>query len=254
MKKVNINISLEPDDIIDIYVDYQEETKYEGKAVLLERVKRGDSFYLFEEKLALDEKKTYTEEELLKISKLKKLNYLFKGRGDIPPEKTLSQLYDKLIKNRKDKLDDFKRMEAILSKYRNKHSASVYKIGTLLKEYDDNYIIRFIQQDRSLWRPSIFSYERWKVRFIKDNYNWDVDFTTNRNIRILKCINPSEGVRRSELTEHTTYDSIPSIRYSRIRHKKNWWIKQNNKSKENEESLSEDDLDELIINKLKNIK
>jgi len=252
MKEVNINIELNKGDVVDIYLDYQDETQYEGKAILLEKVKNGDSFYLFEEKLALDEKKTYTEKELLKSAKLKKLSVLFKGSKGNPPEKVLKQLYAKLVKTRKDSLEDFKNMKKILSDYKSKHANSVYRIGTLFKEYTDDYIIRYIQQDRSVWRPSIFSYERWKVKFIEDNYGWEIDFTTNRNIRILKCVNPSEGVRRSELTQHTTYDSIPSIQYSRILRKKKWWIKKDKEAEEKE--MSENDIDELIINKLKNIK
>ena len=247
--QTRINTQLSPNDIIDIYTDYKEEIGCEGKAILVKKVRDGDSFYLNEEKLIIKDQKTYSEEDERAILKFKRLIRFFKGNKKIPPDKELRMLYKELKKQRKDKVDDFHRMEKILNNCRLKYQNSVHKIKTVFSEYDNYYIIKFIQQDRELWRPSIFSYERWLVKFIKDGNGWDVNFTTNRNIRILKCVNPSEGVRRSELVQHTTYDSIPSIQHGRIKNKRSWWKKKNN---EDAESVSENEMDDLIIKKLSN--
>lgn len=245
-RKTKLNTQLKPNDVIEIYTDYKEEVTYEGKAILIEKIKDGDSFYLDKEQLIMTDQKVYSEEDKKDILRYRRLKTFFRGTKKIPPDKELVSLYKDLVKQRKDKVDDFQKMENIIDGYREKYKNSVYKIKTVLVEYDNYYIIRFIQQLRENWRPSIFSYERWKVKFIEDDAGWDVDFVTNRNIRVLKCVNPSEGVRRSELVQFTTYDSIPSIQYGRIRNKKKWWAKQNNE----DESISEEEIDDLIIKKL----
>ena len=248
-KEVKINIRLKKNSIINIYTNYQEEIKYEGKAILLEKVSDGDSFYLHNEKVEPKDKKEYNEKDNIIINKYNRIIIFFKGVTSKKPTRYCRRLYNELIKQRKDNVDDFLRMKKVLKKYRKKHNDSIQKIGTLLREFDDYYIIRFVQQDRQKWQHSIFSYEKWKVKFIEDQTGWKVDWTTTRKIRILKCVNPTESMRRSELVEHTTYDGMSSRQYDRILD-----IKKYNKKKQKEKNestfINDNEMEDLISIKL----
>tara|TARA_R110000851_G_scaffold309588_1_gene469087 strand:+ start:4560 stop:5351 length:792 start_codon:yes stop_codon:yes gene_type:complete len=248
-KEVKINIRLKKNSIINIYTNYQEEIKYEGKAILLEKVSDGDSFYLHNEKVEPKDKKEYNEKDNIIINKYNRIIIFFKGVTSKKPTRYCRRLYNELIKQRKDNVDDFLRMKKVLKKYRKKHNDSIQKIGTLLREFDDYYIIRFIQQDRQKWQHSIFSYEKWKIKFIEDQTGWKVDWTTTRKIRILKCVNPTESMRRSELVEHTTYDGMSSRQYDRILD-----IKKYNKKKQKEKNestfINDNEMEDLILIKL----
>jgi len=248
-KEVKINIKLKKNFIIDIYTDYQEELKYEGKAILLEKTGDGDSFYLYDEKVEPKDKKEYDEKDKIKINKYNRIVIFFKGVISKKPTKYCRRLYNELIKHRKDNVDDFLKMKKILKKYRKKHDNSIQKIGTLLREFNDYYIIRYIQQDRQKWQNSIFSYEKWKVQFIENHLGWEINWTTMRKIRILKCVNPTESMRRSELVEHTTYDGMSSQQYDRILDIKKYKKK---KLKEKNEStfINDNEMDDLILIKL----
>jgi len=248
-RKVKINTTLSKGDIVDIYTNYQEEKRYEGKAVLIKKLRDGDSYYLRYEKLEPEDEKEYDESAKRRIIKYNRLISFFKGTSTKKPSIYCRRLYRDLIKLRKDEVDEFEKMEKVLTKYRKKHKDSIKRIGTLLKEYNNYYIIRFVQQDRKIWRPSIFSYERWNIRFMKDKDGWEVDWSTSRNIRLLKCLNPTESMRRSQLVEFTTYDGMSSRRYDRIIHKRKYREK-----KEKNESIFIDDneMDDLILIKLNN--
>lgn len=247
-KRIKINTSLQKGDQVDIYTDYKEEKRFEGKAILLEKLRDGDSYYLRYEKIEPEDKKEYDHRAKRRIIKYNRLINFFKGTKTKKPSIYCRRLYRDLIKLRKDELDDYEKMEKVLSKYRKKHEGSIKRIGSVLKEYDDYYLIRFIQQDRNTWRPSIFSYERWKIRFITDSQGWEQDWITARNIRILKCLNPTESMRRSQLVEFTTYDSMSSRKYDRIVHKRKYRL---NQEKQNESVFIDDnEMDELILNRL----
>lgn len=250
-KEVKINIELKKNSIIDIYTNYQEEIKYEGKAILLEKISNGDSFYLYNERVEPEDKKEYTEKDNILINKYNRIIIFFKGVASKKPTKYCRRLYNELVKQRKDNIDDFLRMKKVLKKYRKKHSSSIQKIGTLLREFDDYYIIRFVQQDRQKWQNSIFSYEKWKVRFIEDYTGWEVNWTTIRKIRILKCVNPTESMRRSELVEHTTYDGMSSRQYDRILDIKKYNKKKEKEREKNESAfINDNEMEDLILTKL----
>lgn len=215
-KQKLINLTLNEGDIVDIYTDYQEEIGYEGKARLIKKIRPGDSYYLKEEKIKPVDKKEYTKRELAEIHKYKRLTTLFKGNNGMV-NVHCRRLLKKLMAERKDQLDDYERMQVVLNEYREQFQDSIHKVGCILREYDDYYIYRYVHQDRKIWQPSIFSYERWLVEFITDSSGWEVSWKTERNIRILKCVNPSESLRKCELLEHTTYDNgIPSKDRERI--------------------------------------
>jgi hypothetical protein len=229
---------------LPIYTDYKDHNGYEGVAILIKKIRNGDSFYLSDEEVKLPEKKTYTRKEKEKLNKYKRIKYFFYGKNT-PPDKELVKLRKELTKERKDKLDDYPRMEAVIEKYRKKYKNSVYKIKSLFNEFSNDYIIRFIQQNRKNWNPTIYNYERWVVKFIEDSSGWKVDHTTQRNIRILIKYNPTETARNSDIRKYTTYDGVPSLA---VRREENY-----NKVDEEESAdfIEDDEFDEFIKNKLK---
>lgn len=252
-KKVRILTKLKAGMTLDIFEDFQEEKVYEGRAILIEKIKDGDSFYLSDEELKPVDRKSYNDEQILEILKYNRLIGYFMGTDSKKPNVKCKKLYGQLIRLRRDKLSDYEKMEKLIDEYRLVYNTSSTIFGRLLSEYDNYYIIRFIQQDRLVWHHSIFSSERWKVRFIEDHTGWSVDFTTARNIRLLKCVNPKEGMRNSDLVEYTTYDGISSKLYDKIvnihdYHKKK--DKELKESKEKESEMSEDDMDIFITKKL----
>jgi hypothetical protein len=204
---MNIRTKLKKGDIIDIFTDYQDEdiNTYEGKAILLKKVRGGDSFYRKDEQLKIEEKKKYSKEERIKLEKYMRLKHLFNGSA-YPPEKELVKLKKELISCRKDTVDDIENMLRVISAYKDKYKDSVKKIKSLFNEFDSDYIIRYIQQDREKWNPTIYNYERWLVEFIEDKTGWKTSFRTERNIRILVKINPKENIKSADIRKYTTYN------------------------------------------------
>lgn len=221
-----------------IFTDYKECKKYEGKAVLVEKIRDGDSFYLADEQVTVPEKKSYSEYEKEKLKKYSRLHYFFYGKSS-PPDKELVKLRKALTKERKDQLDDYVRMDQVIEKYREKYSDTPRKITTVLNEFDNDYIIRFIQQDRNKWSPSIYNYERWLVHFIEDQHGWSCDFKTQRNIRILTIVNPNESIRSSDIRRFTTYNYGTPSMATRTEDEEDFG-----------EFIDDEDFDQLIIKKL----
>jgi hypothetical protein len=210
VRPVQLHTKLKKGDIIDIYTDYQDELNYEGKAELIERVRPGDSFFLKDEKIIPEDKKEYSKKDLAAIHKFNRLENLLKSKNT---HIQCKKLYKKLVAERNYELDDYERIKSVIKDYRDLYTNSIHKIGCVMREYDDYYLYRYIHQDKKNWQPSLFSYERWVVRFIEDSTGWKVDWTTQRNIRILKLVNPKQQV----LVENTTYDNgIPSKKREKV--------------------------------------
>lgn len=233
--------------VLPMYTDFKEHKGYEGKAILIKKIRNGDSFYLADEIVKLPEKKSYTKLEKEKLKKYNRIKYFFYGKNT-PPDKELVRLKKSLIAERKDKIDDYKRMNALINKYREKYKESVYKIKSLFNEYENEYIIRFIQQDRSKWNPTIYNYERWLVKFVEDSTGWKTDYATQRNIRILVKYNPTETTRDSDIRKYTTYDGIPSLSVRRSSSDEEGKL---HGEEDLGNFLEDNEFEELIKNKLK---
>lgn len=205
---MNIKTKLKKNDLIDIYTDYQDEqpSTYEGKAILIKKIRNGDSFYRTDEEIKIREKKQYTKKERLSLEKYHKLKLLFQGNIG-PPEKEITKFRKELISLRKDNLDDIENMMRVINTYKQKYNTSVRRIKALLTDFEPDYIIRYIQQDREKWQPSIYSYERWLVEFVEDKTGWKTSFRTERNIRILVKLNPNELSKAADIRKYTTYNN-----------------------------------------------
>jgi hypothetical protein len=205
---MNIKTKLKVGDIVDIYTDYQDENKttYEGKAVLVKKIRNGDSFYRNDEYIKVEEKKKYNKYERVKLEKYHKLKSLFYGSTG-PPEKEVVKFRKELVSCRKDSIDDIENMTRVITTYKHKYSNSPRRIKTILDDFEDDYIIRFIQQDREKWYPTIYTYERWLVDFKEDKTGWNINFKAERNIRLLVKINPNELSKSADIRKYTTYNN-----------------------------------------------
>ena len=98
---MNIKTKLKKGDIVDIFTDYQDEdiNTFEGRAILLKKVRNGDSFYRKDEQLKIEEKKEYTKEERKRLEKYMRLKSFFYGSTS-PPDKELVKLgFDTTVYN-----------------------------------------------------------------------------------------------------------------------------------------------------------
>ena len=207
--------SLSEGDVLSVYTDYQDEDEstYEGKAVLMRRLKNGDSFYLRDEEIKVGDKKTYTIEEQIKMTKYNALKTAFYGNGT-RPNKFVRKFHRLLIEQRRDESDDFARIEEVIMLYKPKPFYRKF-IHDLLKKFTIYYICQFIQQDREKWRPTIWNYERWLVQFQEDNWGYPASHTTQRNFRYVSCIMPSENIRDADIRRYTTYNGESSVKMSK---------------------------------------
>jgi len=240
--------------ILDIFTDFKEEKGYEGKAILVKKIRNGDSFYLDDESVKVPDKKEYTEEETKTMNMYARLTKFFKGDEDWKPYKNCKNLHKELMMERRDEKSDIKRMTTVLRRYRTKFKTSAKKIATVLNEFTDDYIIRYIQQDRRNWEPNIYTYERWEVRFIEDSTGWNTDYVTQRNIRVLACVNPTSYSRGDEISKFTTYNSVRScdIKTNHVNRKYNVKKKEEETESPDElDYLSDDEMDLLIKKKKK---
>ena len=198
-------------DILDVYTDYQDEDPqtYEGKAVLLKLIRYGDSFYLKNEELRVEDKKVYTPDEQSRIVKYNSLRSYFRD-ADNPPNKFMRKFYKLLVEQRKDLPDDFERIAKVIEAYKHK---PMYRgpIHDMLKKHSIDYICQFINQDRDKWRPTIYNYERWLVQFTEDNWGYPANHTAQRNFRYVSCVMPSEKIRDADIRKYTTYNGASSI-------------------------------------------
>jgi len=203
--------SLSEGDILDVYTDYQDEDPqtYEGKAVLLKLIRYGDSFYLKNEELRVEDKKVYTPDEQSRIVKYNSLRSYFRS-VDNPPNKFMRKFYKLLVEQRKDLPDDYERIANVIEAYKHK---PMYRgpIHDMLKKHSIDYICQFINQDRDKWRPTIYNYERWLVQFTEDNWGYPTNHSAQRNFRYVSCVMPSEKIRDADIRKYTTYNGASSI-------------------------------------------
>lgn len=200
---------LEKDQIIDIYTDFKECIGFEGKAILRKKISYGDSFYLKDEFVRLGNKKLFTENDIKKITQFKFCDSIFRGSlfKKSNNQIYIRSIYKKLCSLRKNKVSDFHNINLELNKIKLSNTDSL--INILFTTVNNDFLIRYILQHDRKFNQTIFNYERWTVEFIKESI-FDLPFTTNRNIRIIKCVNPCEKPRTSDVFKFMTYNGKTS--------------------------------------------
>lgn len=207
MKKPLKLSGLKENQRVKIYTDFKEEKGYEGEAILLEKLYDGDTFYLQNESLLPGDKKEYSNNDYDMVHKFNRLKKFFYGKDSKGPTKYCKVLRDGLLNSFKKNKYDL--MLKYLKEFRSKVKNNIVKhqsVKDLLNSFDDDYIINFIRQHNKVWQPSVYAYQRWKVKFVKDSAGWDSDFVTNRNIRVLMKWNPND--KCDNIIEYTSYNGL----------------------------------------------
>jgi len=98
--------------------------------------------------------------------------------------------------------------------------------------------------------PVIYTYQRWEVKFIEDSTGWTTDFVTQRNIRLVACVNPTSYSRGDEISKFTTYNSVRSCDVKTNHVNQQYNIKpKKDESSEDLDYLTDDEMDLLIEGK-----
>lgn len=212
-KPIKASSTLRKGQTVKIYTDYKEEKEYEGKAILISKVSNGDSYYLQNESLLPTEPHSSTELGIKKIIKFRRLEKFLYGKEGGQPTK-----YCKILKNlllQTLKKNSYELLENLLNDYRQKSKSNEINnqaLKYLFKSFDNDYIINFVRQHNTVWQPSLYTYERWLVKFIEDKDGWPINFTTNRNIRILVKWNPID--KKDNICDYTTYNGLVTGKHS----------------------------------------
>lgn len=208
------NSNLKKGDIVKIYTNYKDDTKYEGIAKLVKFDKKGDTFYEDYEELYITEN-TRSSLKIKLSHKQKQLNALYEFLDNyfksINP--FIRSFKDEMRKNCNKKIYSYYKMYEICQKYKDIASNnSTISLNTIFNTTDINNIIRYFQQKHlKNWRPTLFSSERWLVEFLPqydpdNNILFNKPFLTYRYIKIIVKISPNEETKIDDLVKYTTYN------------------------------------------------
>lgn len=208
-------IKLKKGDVVHIYTDYRNELKFEGKAKLLEKVKKNDVFYLDNEEVFNEESYKNPLVSYKKISKKTEMYFRLNAMLDL--DRSEIKLLLRNVKNvvNKKKLDNYNAIhDAIKTTFTNLKGSGF--LVTIRNEYSIDYLTRYFQQKYyENWTPSLFCSERWLVEFIPQN-NFEKSFRTYRNIRYIVANSPEDA----KMSERMTYNGLTRNEYKRMKNKK----------------------------------
>jgi hypothetical protein len=213
-------------DIVNIYTDYMTMNKFEGSAILVERLNKGHTYLLPNERMLVkDEDRLTVNTKLQPLNKHQKINaekynelvrYLegFKVKGVTSVNKILNELRVKLVDNLSKSVNNYKTLNKIVREYRFKHYSRIDEVKQFFNKFTNYEIVNFAHQRyQENWDYTIYREERWKVKFIPEQYSIDskyclfnTEFVTNRKIATIVCISPEDAYRNnhSELSQHIT--------------------------------------------------
>lgn len=218
--------TLSEGDIVNIYTDYMTMNKFEGSAILLERVSKGHTYLQPSERMLVkDEDRLTVNTKLQPLTKQQKINaekyneltrYLegFKVKGVISVNKTLAELRKKLVDNLSKSVNNYKTLNRIVREYRFKSYSRIDEVKQFFSKFTNYEIVNFIHQKyQENWDYTIYREEKWRVAFIPEQYSTDTryclyntEFITTRKIATVVCISPEDAYRNnhSELSQHIT--------------------------------------------------
>lgn len=215
------NTLLEPGNQVSMYLEFKEERKYQGEAILLERQEVGDTFFIDEfvaSNPAMDFIPNKRKEEYNE-----KLNGVFNNLSG--QTRAAKKFFTEVLKLRCNKINDYNNMlkcvyrwkdelhkEVLFGKYDNDD-----RFKRILREVPSKFIVRYFQQYNKKINNSIFKYEKWLVEFVIDSYGAFTSYKAVKKIRVIVKNNYKEKNGFSELSLLTTYNgkvckkSKPSI-------------------------------------------
>jgi hypothetical protein len=231
-------------DIVSIYTQYKVFEGYQGDAVLIQRVKVGDTFYRDNEKLFTDNRnfdaldsqedsklpskvldfsrrkdklsRAESDKALTKIQKENNRKYIRLRYLLNDGSKELRSFNSALKKLVKPTIESIHNMNNFILEQRVRYKKSARKIKAMLSEFTNDEIIRFMQQEHIKdWTPTIYQWESWTVEFPGPQYCTKTgrllvhtNHRTVRKIAKIVCVAPNESAQTSDLVKHTTYNGI----------------------------------------------
>lgn len=217
-------LEYEPDNIVSIYTDWQNDVGYEGEAVLIEKKEVGDSFYMDYEKLyvPLNRRTNLTNREIDKIQV--QLNSIYEyleyycNLGD----RTINNFISECIPYCNNDNGSYNELFVVIESWKKTYENNPHLISNIFK-VQTQYITRYFQQKYTKnWSQTLFREEKWIIEFRPQSslsskkslyYN---TFRTVRKLRILHCISPLDLAKKKEVLTHTTYNKkcfMDSVRY-----------------------------------------
>lgn len=204
------NTLLEAGNQVSIFSEFKEERKYEGEAILLERLEIGDTFFI-DEFVASNPAMDFTPNKR-KEAFNEKLNEVFNNLS--VQTRSAKKFFIQIMKLRCNKLNDYNNMlkcvykwkdelhkEVLLGKYDNDD-----RFKRILREVPSKFIVRYFQQYNKKVNNSIFRYEKWLVEFIIDEQGGFTSYKAAKKIRVIVKNNYREKNGFSELSLLTTYN------------------------------------------------
>jgi hypothetical protein len=205
-------------DTVNIYLNSNYNSKYEGSATLIKRIEKGHSFIIPEEKLftKLEDKALNSDGSHFALSKLQKLNNIkWNKLNEIFSKKELKPIEKKLVANLNRDINNYDTLNDLLFKLRLSYLNDSSIIRAMFMDFNNDELIRFIQQKHfKHWTYTIYRNEKWLVEFIPEQYDtqskwclFSKPFRTTRKIRSIVCICPDENTQSCEMMYHTTDES-----------------------------------------------
>jgi hypothetical protein len=217
-------------DVVNIYTDYIQATKFEGAATLIEKRSNGRSLIMHDECLLTKlEEKPITEDghipltssEIARNKKYSLMKHYLLGdvrSGVRHVNGDLHALYKLLVNKADARISNPQILSDILFKYRIKWTNCLDERKNFFTQCTNDEIIRFVYQTKfgAKWTHSIFREEEWIVEFAEPQFNAQTKeclffggrpFRTARKLVKLVCICFVDDAQKSELILHKTNGS-----------------------------------------------
>lgn len=202
-------------DIVSIYLFPRGNEHYLGEAVLEELIEKGNTFFDDFEQLKKEDipVKGYLAPYLSETEKENNRIYERLCELFFCSNPLVKQFYEDLKKECSKNKSSIQAMNSVCQKYRDEYKKSVRKPKTILNEFDNETIIKFVQQNElKNWSPTLFRLEKWRVRFYEQfkrlsdgrEVLYNTDFVTNKWIRVVEKICPTD----KSVIRLTTYNQV----------------------------------------------
>lgn len=191
---------------VSIFTNYIEEKEYEGEAILLEKIKDGDTFYLPNELVASNPNMS----DKADIERNEKNSYIYTilSKKD---NKEISAFLKNIAKLKKGKITDYNNIYEYISALRDSiHAKTILgrvendnDYRRLFRAVSVDYLTRYLLQvGKNNNHNSIFKYEIWLVKFTSNKHFLPYEARVTRKIRVLVKHNCDD----TELSTFVTYN------------------------------------------------
>ena len=207
-------LKLNKGDTVPIFSDYKNDIGFQGNALLLEKLEQGDSFFEDYEQLRIVDLsnssygKKYSKQEIKNHNTWKELNHYFIDTKNPEMIEFASCMMKLVKKNPKSHNTMLEYLEYIREEFVHDKTHCINNVLSL----DPKYVVRYFQQRRPDWAPTMFCYQKWLVEFpvqcdMKNGVLFNSPFRTTRRVRYLLKFLPTEKRKNNEVSRFTSYSS-----------------------------------------------